>query len=373
MSLPVQPSIAVQDESPHSGCPIEWWFVQGHFEGPNSPACHFMTAFFRHRMAETPSALDGHWLLASVLGAASGEAESLSRIDRASLDQFLGRTGALLRTNLDPLFATAYADEVAARGPEPPIEVAGAAPVFQADPFGVHWSSYSLDCGSECIRMSFRLSGNGPDYRFDLRPTMPRVTLPVGRFDASGGMAYATSPALSLRGSAGDSRVTGQAWLDHQWGSTGWLVGRGRLPRIAGWDWLAVSLDSGERLITCVRFDARRRRVLSKWAVLMEPGKRPRVFGGVVTSPSRWWRSPDTGIDYPVAWDVAIRAARAAFASNRSPTVRKFRCSEGDGRSGKAQAALTERSAGVRSRGSGGSSSGGMDTCSRPHGHCEGR
>ncbi|MCA9071476.1 MAG: hypothetical protein KDA84_21260, partial [Planctomycetaceae bacterium] len=56
------------DESPVSGSDLEWWFVQGHYEGKRVGRRYFMASIFRHRVSgEDGVAEDGASLLIGVL------------------------------------------------------------------------------------------------------------------------------------------------------------------------------------------------------------------------------------------------------------------------------------------------------------------
>ena len=99
--------------------------------------------------------------------------------------------------------------------------------------------------------------------------------------------------------------VTGQAWLDHEWSSE-------YLPEGAqGWDWIGVNLDDGSALMA---FRMRGTDGPSLWsaATLRQVDGSAQVLppDAVAFEPLRHWRSPRTGIVYPVAWRVRIGPRR---------------------------------------------------------------
>ena len=122
---------------------------------------------------------------------------------------------------------------------------------------------------------------------------------------------YYSVPQLAITGSldAGDGPrpVTGSAWLDHEW-SSAYLA-----PEAAGWDWIGVNLDDGGALMA---FRMRGRDGGTVWAggSRRDASGRPTVFapGEIAFLPGRTWRSPRTGIAYPVTFDV--RAGDRALA-----------------------------------------------------------
>jgi len=93
--------------------------------------------------------------------------------------------------------------------------------------------------------------------------------------------------------------VSGEAWFDHEWSSE-YLD-----PQAAGWDWIGVNLDDGGALMA---FRIRDGQGKARWA----GGTLRRADGAVqVLRPDeveftalRDWRSPRTGIAYPVQWHV---------------------------------------------------------------------
>jgi predicted secreted hydrolase len=93
--------------------------------------------------------------------------------------------------------------------------------------------------------------------------------------------------------------VRGTAWLDHEWSSE-YLA-----PEARGWDWVGLNFDDGSALMA---FRIRDSAGAAYWAggALQDPGGTIRNFlpAQVRFVPLRRWRSPRTGIDYPVAFNV---------------------------------------------------------------------
>jgi predicted secreted hydrolase len=118
--------------------------------------------------------------------------------------------------------------------------------------------------------------------------------------EASG---YYSVPHLAVSGtieSGGRTeRVSGTAWLDHEW-SSGYLAAEA-----AGWDWTGVSLDDGGALMA-FRMRGRDGGVVWAGGSHRDAAGRVRVFqpAEVAFLPGRTWRSPRTGVAYPVTFDV---------------------------------------------------------------------
>jgi predicted secreted hydrolase len=95
------------------------------------------------------------------------------------------------------------------------------------------------------------------------------------------------------------SRVTGEAWFDHEWSSE-YLDAQA-----AGWDWIGINLQDGGALMA---FQIRGLDGKRRWA-----GGTIRTGAGIsqILKPDdvefragRRWTSPRTGIVYPVQWSV---------------------------------------------------------------------
>ncbi len=120
---------------------------------------------------------------------------------------------------------------------------------------------------------------------------------------------YYSEPHLQVSGTierAGRTvAVQGEAWLDHEWSSE-YLN-----PEASGWDWIGLNLDDGSALMA---FRIRDRQGGTYWsgATLRNPQGQVLTFGpdAVSFAPRRRWRSPRTGVSYPVSWTVQAGGRR---------------------------------------------------------------
>ena len=135
---------------------------------------------------------------------------------------------------------------------------------------------------------------------------------------------YYSRPQLATAGTVTvDGRAapwTGRAWLDHEWSSE-YLA-----PEARGWDWTGINFDDGGALMA---FRIRDRDGAAYWAggALRDARGDVRAFapGDVAFTPLRHWRSPRTGVEYPVAFrvdaggiDVDARAADGRPGARRA-------------------------------------------------------
>ncbi|MCP5328114.1 MAG: carotenoid 1,2-hydratase [Sinobacteraceae bacterium] len=95
--------------------------------------------------------------------------------------------------------------------------------------------------------------------------------------------------------------VRGSAWLDHEW-SSAYLDADA-----TGWDWIGINLDDGGALMA---FRIRGRDGGTHWAggTLRRADGTQQILHpeDVAFTPGRRWRSPRTGVEYPV--EFAVRA-----------------------------------------------------------------
>jgi len=145
------------------------------------------------------------------------------------------------------------------------------------------------------------------DFRYSLRfePTQSVLLEGERGFSRKGpgtGQAsyYYSQPHLAVSGSVlirgMERRVSGEAWLDHEWSGE-------PLPEGAvGWDWVGVNLEGGGALMA---FRIRSRDGDSFWAggSFRTADGRVRILrpAEVRFSALRRWRSPRTGAEYPVS------------------------------------------------------------------------
>ena len=262
------------DHGAHPDFRTEWWYATGWLNLPDGQPLGFQTTFFRVRTGigeDNPSAFAPRQLILAHAAIADPKLGRL-RHDQRSARTGLGRAG----------FATARTEVWVGDW-----RLTQDGDRYQADVTGEDFA-YSLTLlaeGQPMLNGESGFSAKAPD--------------PV---HAS---YYYSRPQLAVSGNvtlAGrQHEVTGGAWLDHEWSSE-------LLPADAeGWDWVGLNLDDGGALMA---FRLRDRQGGPLWAAasLRQPlgpllSLPPEA---VVFSPLRDWRSPRTGVRYPVEWQLRI-------------------------------------------------------------------
>jgi predicted secreted hydrolase len=153
------------------------------------------------------------------------------------------------------------------------------------------------------------------DFQFELRfaPTQAPLLEGEAGFSRKGpsprqASAYYSEPHLAASGriaSAGAvTDVAGTAWLDHEWSSEVMAA------QASGWDWTGINLHDGGALMA---FRMRDSAGGPFWAggTLRDAAGRVQRFEPqrVRFAPQRLWRSPRSGVAYPVAMRVEAGTA----------------------------------------------------------------
>ncbi|HJV27281.1 MAG TPA: carotenoid 1,2-hydratase [Aromatoleum sp.] len=159
---------------------------------------------------------------------------------------------------------------------------------------------------------NYRARAQADSFEFDLKlaPSGPPVPNGKNGFsqkapDPRNASHYYSRPQLAVTGTlrlrGKPHEVTGRAWLDHEWSSEYLPV------NASGWDWIGVNLHDGSSLMA---FRMRGKDGAPLWAAAtLAPARGvPAALGPdkVRFVPVRRWRSPRTGADYPVAWNVEV-------------------------------------------------------------------
>ncbi len=237
-----------RDHGAHPEFRIEWWYVTGWLQDKLG----FQITFFRARPDE--------------------ESENPSSFNPR---QILFAHAALS----DPARGRLLHDERAARAGFSLAEV-------QTGRTGVWIGDWRLALEGE--RYAARIASS--DFEFDFSFLAGQTVLQgEGGFSRKGrrpheASYYYSRPHMQVAGRLNGRPVSGTAWLDHEW-SSAYLA-----PEAAGWDWTGINLVDGGSLMA---FRMRDRTGHTHFAP-----------PGVSMKPLRIWKSPRTGVQYPVSMQV---------------------------------------------------------------------
>jgi predicted secreted hydrolase len=264
-----------RDEGSHPLFKIEWWYVTGWVEDASGAPLGFQLTFFRSRTGiddDNPSRFALRQILFAHLAISDPKRGSLLHHEKSARSGFglaEAAEGALdvhiddwrLRREGDDYVAVARADDLQLELQLQPK----APPLIQGD-------------------QGFSQKGPSPgsaSYYYSL----PQLAV-TGRIAIDGK----------------DQAVRGVAWFDHEWSSG--IVDE----RAQGWDWVGLNLDQGGALML---FQMRGPRDSELWAAakwraagtIEGVSYKPEA---VEWKPMRYWRSPRTGVRYPIEWQVTV-------------------------------------------------------------------
>ena len=260
-----------RDAGAHPGHRIEWWYVTGHLQAPQGPL-GFQVTFFRVRNPD-----------------AEGNAS------RFSPRQLLFAHAALA----DPGEGRLLHAQRSARALEGLVAA-------RSDDLDVRIEDWSLAREGGAYRA--RIASEDFTLDLTLAATQPVMLQGERGFSRKGGSSrhasyYYSEPQLratgriTARGRAVEAE--GVAWLDHEWSSE--LLAADA----SGWDWLGANLDDGGALMA---FRIRGKDGGTLWSSAMlraRDGTTTQLAGDAVRfAPRRAWKSPRTGVAYPVAMEV---------------------------------------------------------------------
>ena len=256
----VRPGVRLEFPRDHGAHPEfrqEWWYVTGWLSGRRGEPLGFQITFFRARpdvVTQNPSALTPRQVILAH-AAISDPRHGALRHDERAARAALGLAGA---------------EEGATR---------------------VWVDDWRLELERDTYRSRVAARGFALDLEFQAR--QPPLAQGEQGFSRKGEGAeeasyYSSRPHLEVRGSVerGGARepVTGSAWLDHEWSS------RYMAAEASGWDWVGLNLAGGESMMAFRMRD--------------KTGKTLYAPPGVAFEPLRMWRSPRTGVEYPIAMRV---------------------------------------------------------------------
>lgn len=276
----VVPSVRIEfprDEGSHPQFRTEWWYVTGTVADAAGATFGFQVTFFRSRPGTdeaNPSRFAAKQLLfahAALTDVASGRVLHDERSARAGFDIAVASESAL-NVSIDD------------------------------------WSLRTLAGGK-----TYKAAVRAREFQLELdyQPTQPPLLHGANGFSQKGPQPheasyYYTQPQLQtsgrLRIGNRDYRVTGNAWLDHEWSSS-------ILDEDAqGWDWVGLNLDDGSALMA---FQMRNMQGGEHFAAATyraggAAAPIPYTPEQIEWSPLRRWRSARSGIEYPVEWRLRI-------------------------------------------------------------------
>lgn len=263
-----------QDEAPHHDL-TEWWYYTGHLHGQDAQGRKheygFELVFFQTLRGQFQPFYAAHFAVSDITGGAF------------HYDQ---------RADFVPPSAI------------PPTGSTSGFHVTLAD-----WSAQGLNGRDQ-------LTASMPDFAINLALTGQKPAVLHGgngiiTYGPAGFSYYYSRPLMAVSGTLTDHgspvAVTGQAWMDHQWGNFVSLAG-------SGWDWYSIQLDNNTEYMLYVIRD-QHKHPISVFGTRVAPnGAATDVPASAIQTQSlTTWTSPHTVGVYPSGWRVSLPADAVAL------------------------------------------------------------
>ncbi|MFI5273508.1 MAG: lipocalin-like domain-containing protein [Ktedonobacterales bacterium] len=279
---PLPPVRFPQDEAPHSNL-TEWWYYTGHLHGTDATGhAHqygFELTFFQTLRGPFTPYYAAHFAVSDL-----------------TRQQF-------------------HYDQRAAFEPLSVITPAGTTSGF--DITLADWAARGLG-GHDTLRATMQ------DYAIALSLSTNRPPALEGgngiiTYGQAGFSYYYSRPLMRVAGTLTDHgapvTVTGQAWMDHQWGNFVSLAG-------AGWDWYSIQLDNDTQYMVYIIRDAQKRPLSTVGTAIASDGSARAIAGSAITSQAlSTWTSPRTGGVYPSGWRLSA-GSQQGLALTLTPLLR---------------------------------------------------
>jgi predicted secreted hydrolase len=263
-----------RDEGAHPAFRTEWWYVTGQLEAEDGAPLGFQITFFRTRPGvdeHNPSRFGARQMLFA--HAAISDA----------------RRGALLRGEKSARVGFGLAEAMEGQ-------------------LNVTLDDWSL----RRERDAYVAIAHARDFSLNLVLTPAQAPLLHGQRgfsqkapDPAHASYYYSLPQLRTQGRLvmnGETfQVRGVSWLDHEW-MTSVMAGDAQ-----GWDWVGLNLDDGGAFVA---LQMRKSNGDKLWAFGTErtagvEDARTYAPQEIVWTPLRRWRSPRSGVTYPIEWRIA--------------------------------------------------------------------
>ena len=261
-----------RDHGTHDEYKSEWWYYTGHLETDGGKRYGFELTFFRVGIIPPGEAPKTRWDLRNlslahfaVTDVAATDFRYYEKLNRSS-----------------PFTAGAAAGTL--------------------DVFNEGWRAVTLADGS------WRLMAYGGKDSIDLTMTSHKAPAIHGENGVSvkgegigNASHYYSMSRLEVRGSVNGANCHGQAWMDHEFGSSALRESQ------QGWDWFSIQLDNdAELMLYQIRRNDGTPDTPSSGSLITEGNVIHLRREQMVITPLGKWHSNKSGATYPMGWRVAI-------------------------------------------------------------------
>ena len=272
-----------QDEAAHRDL-TEWWYYTGHFNAvlPNGTTRHygFELVFFQALRSTFPPVYAAHFAISDVTdGAFHFDQRRQTEPDAVLPD---GTSSAGINVSIG---------DWTIRG------------VNGLDHLAASMPGYVLRVDVQGLKPATLHNGNGI------------LTFGIGGFSY-----YYSRTRMALNGTLVDHgqslKVTGEAWMDHQWGNF-ILLGGG------AWDWFSLQLSNNTEMMIYLLRDALGTITSTYIGYIFPNGQEQLLLANALhVTVLQHWKSQVTGVNYPSGWQLAIHAPQVQATLTLQPELK---------------------------------------------------
>ncbi|MCO6473834.1 MAG: polyprenyl synthetase family protein [Melioribacteraceae bacterium] len=294
-------------EKPHPDRKTEWWFFQGYFQEHTETKFYFMLSFFRIKFpAYVENNSEGYSLLFSILNAETKESKYYSLIDQSALDGLLKAFKTEKELDFDQDLIDVLVKEIGYHGPPLPIKLKEVKFNSNEEFLKIDWKDFQLYHTENRFEIIFPHLKEDSPCKITILTEKKKYSLIEYQKSFDPQIGYSCYPNVNFMGQSGENNITGEVWMDHQWGGYGWVVDEDKEKKILGWDWFGINLDNGMNLIVLAHKYVKTNEVFYLAASLMIPGEQSRTYKNVKLTPLENWESPVTHIEYSISWKIEV-------------------------------------------------------------------
>ena len=261
-----------RDHGSHPEYRTEWWYYTGHLRTEAGRRYGFELTFFRVGIT-TPGPKATRWDLQGIMPAHFAITDVQEKAFRFT--EKLNR-------------ASVFTADAA---------------VGRLDVFNEAWRAVTNPDGSWRL-----VAASGKDsIDLTLRPAKPPAVhgengVSVKALGAGYASHYYSMTRLEAEGVVNGQRATGQAWMDHEFGSSALRENQ------QGWDWFSIQLDNEmELMLYVIRRTDGTPDVTSAGSLIAEDGQVIHIRRDqMIITPLARWKSPKSGAVYPMGWRVSL-------------------------------------------------------------------
>lgn len=256
-----------QDEAPHHDL-TEWWYYTGHVHGQDAQEHDhifgFELTFFQTLRGGFPPYYAAHFAISDITDGHFSYDQREGFVAASAIPATGSTNGFDLRL-----------DDWSIQG------------LTGYDHLNATMQSYAIDFSLVGIKPAVLHNGNG-----------------IITYGTAGFSYYYSRPLMRVSGTLTDHgapiAVTGQAWMDHQWGNFVSLTG-------SGWDWYSIQLSNNTEYMLYVIRDSEKRPISVFGTAVAPDGSATEIpAAGIQTQALSTWTSPVTHGVYPSGWNVTI-------------------------------------------------------------------